>query len=54
MKIRFSTSPPGGDRVHHVTPEDVEVVLSRLAEEVCSRLRAVHFNDRAWGNRRVG
>ena len=54
MKVRFSTSPPKGDRVHHITPDDVEVVLSRLPDEVYSRLRAVHFNDRAWGNRRPG
>ena len=40
--------------MHHVTPEDVEVVLSRLPGEAYSRLRAVHFNDRAWGNRRLG
>lgn len=54
MKVRFSTSPPGGDRVYHITPEDVEVVLSRLPEEAYSRLRAVHFNDQARGNRRLG
>ena len=48
MKVRFSTSPPKGDRLHHITPEDVEVVLSRLPDEAYSRLRAVHFNDRAW------
>ena len=40
--------------MHHITPEDVEVVLSRLPEEAYNRLRAVHFDDRAWGNRRLG
>lgn len=54
MKVRFSISPPKGDRVHHITPEDIEVVLSRLPDEAYSRLRAVHFNDWADGNRRLG
>ena len=40
--------------MHHITPEDVEVVLSRLPEEAYNRLRAVHFDDWAWGNRRLG
>ena len=54
MKIRYSISPAKGNRVHHVTAEDVEVVLSRLPAETLRRLRAVHFNDYAWGNRRLG
>jgi hypothetical protein len=49
--IRFSVLVPRGDRIHHVTEEDVRVVLSRLPLEVCRRLRAVHFNDRGWGTR---
>ena len=54
MKVRFSSSPAGGNRVYHVTQEDVEVVLSRLPEEAYKRLRAIHFNDRARGNIRLG
>ncbi len=53
-KIKFSISPPGGDRVHHISEADIRVVLSRLPEETYSRLKGVHFNDRAWGNRRLG
>lgn len=53
-KIKFSISPPGGDRVHHISEADILVVLSRLPEEAYSRLKAVHFNDRAWGNRVLG
>jgi hypothetical protein len=53
-KIKFSTTIPGGDRRHYLTEEDVMVVLSRLPEETWRRLRAVHFNDRARGNRVLG
>src|SRR5579884_2372500 len=53
-KIKFSESIPGGDRVHHVNADDVRVVLSRLPVELWQRLRAVHFNDRARGNRCYG
>lgn len=52
--VRFSVSPPGGDRIHHVTEQDVHVVLSRLPSDVCGRLRAVHFNDRSRGARALG
>ena len=38
------------DRVHHVTEEDVRVVVSRLPEELYGRLREVHFSDRSWGD----
>ena len=54
MEIRFSITPPGGNRVHHISPEDVQVVLSRLPQEAYRRLRAVHFNDQARGNRKLG
>jgi len=30
------------------------VLLSRLPEELWGRLRAVHFNDRSWGCRKLG
>jgi hypothetical protein len=52
--IKFSISRPGGDRIHHITEEDVRVVLSRLPAELWERLRAVHFNDRSRGARRFG
>src|SRR5262245_44306593 len=53
-KIKFSTTIPGGDRRHYLTEEDVKVILSRLPEETWQRLRAVHFNDQARGNRLLG
>ena len=53
-KVKFSYTKPRCDRKHHVLEEDVRVVLSRLPEEVYSRLRAVHFNDRSWGVRSLG
>lgn len=53
-RIKFSSSVPGADRIHHVTEEDVRVVLSRLPFEFWARLRAVHFNDRACGARVFG
>ena len=52
--IKFSVLKPRGDRIHHVTEEDIRVVLSRLPSEVCRRLRAVHFNDRSRGARVLG
>jgi hypothetical protein len=53
-RIKFSVSPPGADRVHHVSEEDVRVVLSRLPPELWARLRGVHFNDRSHGARVFG
>ena len=53
-RIRFSSSLPGAGRIHHVTKEDVRVVLSRLPQELWRRLRAVHFNDQAHGARVLG
>src|SRR5215475_7607272 len=53
-KIKFSTTIPGGGRRHYLTEEDVMVVLSRLPEGTWQRLRAVHFNDQARGNRLLG
>lgn len=52
--IKFSYTAPGGDRKHYVSEEDVRVVLSRLPEEVYSRLRVVHFNDTGWKDRSTG
>jgi hypothetical protein len=52
--IRFHVLRPGGDRIHHVTEQDVRVVLSRLPRQLWSRLCAVHFNDCSRGNRTLG
>ncbi len=53
-EVTFSVIKPGCDRVHHITPEDVRIVLGRSPDEVWHRLRAVHFNDRSVGARRLG
>jgi hypothetical protein len=45
--VKFTVTPPKGDRVRHVTEADVRVVLARLPREVWNRLRAVHFNDQS-------
>jgi len=53
-EVRFIRKPTSAHRVHYLNDEDVLVVLERLPERLWSRLRAVHFNDRAWGNRLLG
>jgi len=53
-RVKFSTIKPGADRIHYVSEVDVRVVLSRLPLELWARLRAVHFNDQARGNRILG
>jgi cytochrome c-type biogenesis protein CcmH/NrfG len=53
-EIAFSYHQPRGDRRHHVTEEDVRVVLERLPGSVSRRLKAVHFNDRGRGRRCLG
>ena len=52
--IRFTVKPPGGDRVHHISPDDVRVVLSRLPTKTYNRVKAIHFNDQSWGGRSLG
>ena len=52
--IKFSYAEPRADRKHYVFEQDVRVVLSRLPEEVYSRLRGVYFNDRGRGARILG
>ena len=52
--VKFSYTEPRCDRKHYVFEQDIRVVLSRLPEEVFSRLRAIHFNDRSWGVRTLG
>lgn len=53
-RVRFSVLKPGADRVHHVNPEDVRVVLSRLPLDLWERLSGVHLNDRSRGGRVLG
>jgi len=53
-QVKFSTAPPGGDRVHYVTEEDIRIVLSRLPADLWRSLRTVHLNDRSLGPRRLG
>src|SRR5262249_10497477 len=52
--VRYSYSPVSEIRKHYINGNDVDVVLSRLPEDVWSRLRAVHFNDRSRGRRLLG
>src|SRR5262249_4826590 len=52
--IKFTFSKTGAGRKHYLTEDDVRVLLARLPEELCKRLRAVHFNDRAMGRRLAG
>ena len=52
--IRFTTRPTGAGRRHYLTASDILVLLDRLPAELWTRLRHVHFNDKAWGNRRLG
>jgi hypothetical protein len=52
--IRYSYSRVSEIRRHYIDGDDVDVLLSRLPENVQSRLRAVHFNDRGCGRRRLG
>ena len=52
--LKFTCHAPRGDRRHFVTEADVRVVLERLPESLWERLKAVHFNDKARGNRFLG
>jgi hypothetical protein len=53
-RLKFSVSKPGSDRIHHVSEEDVRILLDRLPTELWTRLRGVHFNDRSLGARTLG
>lgn len=53
-RIKFTTTRPGADRVHHVSEGDVRILLSRLPVELYTRLRGVHFNDQSHGARTFG
>jgi hypothetical protein len=53
-RIHFSYTGTGGGRRHSVNAADVQVLLSRIPEEIWASLRAVHFNDRGIGCRVLG
>ncbi|MBX7243883.1 MAG: hypothetical protein K1X53_00185 [Candidatus Sumerlaeaceae bacterium] len=53
-RVHFSESSCPSDRGHFINRADICVVLSRLPNELWQRLRAVHFNDRGFGVRRLG
>ena len=53
-KIKYTYTKPGELRKHYLDGDDVDVLLNRLPPELWSRLREVHFNDRARGNRILG
>jgi hypothetical protein len=52
--IKFTYTQTSTNRRHYLNQEDVCVLLARLPEELWKRLRTVHFNDRAFGNHRLG
>jgi hypothetical protein len=54
MRVKFSVSVPGADRIHYVNEQDLRVLLGRLPQTLLSRLRAIHFNDQSRGNRTLG
>jgi hypothetical protein len=53
-RIKYSYTIAKERRKHYLDGQDIEVLLNRLPPELWSRLRAVHFNDRARGNRTLG
>jgi hypothetical protein len=54
LQIKYGYTNPGELRRHYLEGQDIDVILGRLPPEFWSRLRAVHFNDRARGNRCLG
>jgi hypothetical protein len=52
--IQYTTDRPQGTRRHYLARQDVETLLSRLPADAWSTLRAVHFNDRGAGCRKLG
>jgi tetratricopeptide (TPR) repeat protein len=53
-KIKFTYSKTGHNRKHWINEDDIKILLSRLPNELFSRLKHVHFNDRSWGVRMLG
>lgn len=54
LRVKYTVSRPGADRIHYVNEDDVRIVLNRLPAEIRGRLRAVHFNDHSRGARCLG
>ena len=52
--LKFTFHAPRGNHRHYVAEADVRVVLERLPELLWDRLKAVHLNDKARGNRFYG
>lgn len=52
--IKFVTHKCASHRRHYINEEDIKVLLSRLPEELFSRLKKIHFKDDARGNRVYG
>ncbi len=52
--IEFVKHKCASHRRHYINEEDVKVLLSRLPEDLYSRLKKVHFKDDARGNRCYG
>lgn len=53
-EIRFTAAAPDADRMHHITEDDIRVLLGQLPPEAYDGLRAVHFNDLSWGAKILG
>ncbi len=53
-EIEFVRHKVPNHRRHFVDENDVKIVLSRLPENLLSRLKKIHFNDEARGNRCLG
>jgi hypothetical protein len=53
-RVQFVVLPAREGRVHHIGPEDVEVVLARLGPERTARLRSVTFLDAGKRVRELG
>lgn len=53
-QIEFVIRPPRDNRLHHLTPADLQFVLSRLPPEVYARLETVHFVDMGKRLRELG
>jgi len=44
-EIEIVVHPPRDNRIHHLSPDDLRVLLSRLPPEVYTRLQSVHLLD---------
>lgn len=53
-KIKYKYDKTHGDKRYFINEDDINVLLSRLPEEVYHRLETVYFKDRSWGNKHLG